>query len=433
MMLKKILATSGTRILNAVSSLIVLWIAANSLGSEAWGTAGIILLDISLVLLVVELVTGSAIVFHSSKENFTSLLLLSAIWTLLIVGIFAMVFHMLSWFPHLNSLIIPEGYGKHILILSLINGFYGFNLNALLGREKLMAFNGLFVLQFTLLLATMAASVYLYDIHDERAFVFALYVSYSIPGLAGWMMIIPYIEKTTFGQTKSIFLRLFNFGSMTQLSSIAHLVNKRMSFYVIKQYLGLAPLGVYNSGVQLTEGLRLIGQSISLVQFSSLSNSNSDEYARKITIQLLKFSVLLTTLALLILIAIPKEVFEMIFSKDFRDIKIVIISLAPGVVFLAANTIFSHYFSGTGKPKFNLYASLIGLIVTIPAVLLLIPAFQLVGAGISASVAYGASVVYQWVVFKKLTQTRTSELRIRNLEIREFAASLKKIFSSKQY
>lgn len=427
MMLRKILATSGTRILNALSSLIVLWIAANSLGSEAWGTAGIILLDISLVLLVVELVTGSAIVFHSSKENFTSLLLLSAMWTFFVIGLFAFIFFILSGFPHLYSLMIPENYGKHILILSLINGFYGFNLNALLGREKLKVFNGLFVLQFSLLLATMASSVYLFDTRDERAFVLALYVSYTIPAFVGWFMIVPYIEKSTFTHTKSIFMRLFHFGSMTQLSSIAHLVNKRMSFYVIKQYLGLAPLGVYNSGVQLTEGLRLIGQSISLVQFSSLSNSNSDEYARTMSIQLLKFSVLLTTLASLVLIAIPKVIFEMIFSKDFGDIKIVIISLAPGVVFLAANTIFSHYFSGTGKPKYNLYASLVGLFVTIPAVLLLIPAFQLVGAGISASLAYGASVLYQWLVFKKLTHTKTSELRISMHEIKTFVVSLKRL------
>jgi O-antigen/teichoic acid export membrane protein len=430
-MLRKILATSGTRIMNAVSSLIVLWIAANALGSEAWGTAGIILLDISLVLLVVELLTGSAIVFHSSKENFTSLLLLSAIWTVFIIGVFALLFYFLTYFPHLYSLMIPEGYGKHILILSLINGFYGFNLNALLGKEKIKAFNGLFVLQFSLLLITMAASVYFFNIKDEWAYMLALYVSYSIPAIAGWILILPYLEKTTFENMKSIFRRLFNFGSMTQLSSIAHLVNKRMSFYVIKQYLGLAPLGVYYSGGQLTEGLRLIGQSISLVQFSSLSNSNSDEYARLVSIQLLKFSVLLTSLALLVLIAVPKEVFETIFSKDFGDIKIVIISLAPGVVFLAANTIFSHYFSGTGQPKYNLYASLVGLIVTVLAVFLLIPAFHLVGAGISASLAYGASVMYQWIVFKKLTRTKTTELRIRSHEIKTFVVSIRKLFSSK--
>ncbi|NOU46940.1 MAG: oligosaccharide flippase family protein [Bacteroidales bacterium] len=430
-MLRKILATSGTRIMNAVSSLIVLWIATNALGSEAWGTAGIILLDISLVLLVVELVTGSAIVFHSSKENFTSLLLLSAIWTVFIIGIFALLFFIVSYFPHLYSLMIPEGYGKHILILSLINGFYGFNLNALLGREKLKSFNSLFVLQFTLLLITMAASVYIFEVRDERAFVLALYVSYSIPAIIGWILMVPLLEKPSFFNLRIIFRRLFNFGSMTQLSSIAHLINKRMSFYVIKQYLGLAPLGVYNSGIQLTEGLRLIGQSISLVQFSSLSNSNSDEYARVLSIQLLKFSVLLTSLALLVLIAVPKEVFETIFSKDFGDIKIVIISLAPGVVFLAANTIFSHYFSGTGQPKYNLYASLVGLIVTIPAVFLLIPAFHLVGAGISASLAYGASVMYQWIVFKKLTRTKTAELRIRSHEIKAFAVSIRKLFSSK--
>lgn len=430
MILRKILATSGTRVLNAISSLLILWMATNKLGSEAWGTSGLILLDISIILLVVELVTGSAIVFHTSKENFSSLFVLSAIWTVAIVLFFGFIFYFLSYFPDTYELMIPEGYSIHILALVLINGFYGFNVNSLLGKEKLKAFNGLFVLQFSLLLVSMALAIYVFNVTDADAFVTALYVSYSIPAVVGWILIIPFFEEFSASDLKNVLGKLFHFGSMTQLSSIAHIINKRMSFYVIRQYLGLAPVGIYNSGVQLTEGLRLIGQSISLVQFSSLSNSNSDEYARLLSIQLLKFSVLLTSLALLFLMAIPKEVFEIVFSKDFNDLKVVIISLAPGVVFLAANTIFSHYFSGTGKPKYNMYASFVGLTVTIPAVYLLIPAYQLVGAGVAASMAYGTSVIYQWIVFQQITKTKFSELRIRKMEIRNFISSIRRLLSN---
>jgi len=100
-----------------------------------------------------------------------------------------------------------------------------------------------------------------------------------------------------------------------------------------------------------------------------------------------------------------KQEMLVVFSKEFGEIKIVIISLAPGVIALAANTIFSHYFSGTGQPRYNLIASLCGLAVTVPALILLIPAYGLIGAGLSASLAYTASVVYQLVVFKRITKT----------------------------
>ncbi len=190
---------------------------------------------------------------------------------------------------------------------------------------------------------------------------------------------------------------------MTQLSSIAHIINKRLSYFFLKSLTGLGSVGIYTSGVQLTEGLRLIGQSISLVQFSEISNSTDKAASAQLSIMLLKFSVGLTTLALLVLIAIPREVFEWVFSKEFGDIKIVILSLAPpGVIALAANTIFSHYFSGTGQPRYNLYSSLVGLAITIPALIILVPRYGLLGAGISASLAYSMAVVYQgWVFHKK--------------------------------
>jgi len=156
------------------------------------------------------------------------------------------------------------------------------------------------------------------------------------------------------------------------------------------------------------------------VQYSNISNSSDPVFTRRISLQLLKFSVILTTFALLVLIAVPRHLFELLLSKDFGDIRMVIVSLAPGVIALSANTIFSHYFSGTGKPKYNLIAALIGLGITIPLVFILIPAFGLVGAGLSASAAYIITVVYQWIIFKKLTSSSLHDIWLTRSDIREF-------------
>lgn len=427
MILKKIVATSFTRILNAIVSLVVLWIATNNLGPDAWGVCGLILLDVSLILLFVELLTGSALVYHSSRVNFSSLFIIAILWNIIITAFFAMLFYGLSFFPSFYQMIVPEGYAVHILLLVLLNGFLGFSQSTLLGKEKISEFNLLFTLQFSLMLISMTALVYIFKLHDARVYIFSLYLSYTLPALLGFYLIRNFYEPMEKSGISSIIRNLFHFGILTQLSSIAHLINKRLSFYVLKQYLGLAPVGIYNSGAQLTEGLRLIGQSISLVQFSSISNSDSKEYARKLSIQLLKFSVILTTIAALILIAIPEKWYSFVFGREFGDIRLVIISLSPGVIFLAANTIFTHYFSGTGKPKYNLYASMIGLTITIPSVFFFISQWQLAGAGWSASAAYGAAVVYQWFVFKRLTGTHFSEIMPDKQDVHFFSQMIKKL------
>lgn len=417
-MLRKILSTTGTRVLNAISGIIILWMATNKLGKEAWGISGIILLNISIILLIVEV--GSGLVYFSSRYSLKSLLKISYRWMALVIGGTALLFGILSLFPHLYQIVIPEGYGIHILALSTINAVHGCNMNVLLGNKKITAFNSLFVLQFSLQLLSMAGFIYFVGLKDERAFVYALYVSYLMPALVGWLLIAPFFKSGKSPAAVAKAATILNYGSMTQLSSIAHIINKRLSFYFLKSLTGLGSVGIYNSGVQLTEGLRLIGQSISLVQFSEISNSNDNIASAKLSITLLKFSVGLTTLALLVLIAIPREVFEWIFSKEFGDIKIVILSLAPGVIALAANTIFSHYFSGTGQPRYNLFASLTGLAVTIPSLIILVPRFGLVGAGISASLAYSMAVVYQGWVFHKKTSTGFRDLLISKADIHLF-------------
>lgn len=404
-MLHKILSTTGTRILNAFSGILILWIATNELGKAAWGTAGIILLDITLILLVIELMAGSGLVYFSSRYSLKSLIKISYSWMLLVIALTALIFGLLTFFPEIYQLVIPQGYGLHILLLSLINALHSFNMNVLLGKKKITAFNSLFVLQFGLQLLSFIGFVYLMQLKDEKAFVYALYVAYAVPAVTGWLLLAPFFKEKNGPKAIATPRIILNYGSMTQLSSIAHMINKRLSYYFLKSLSGIGSVGIYNSGVQLSEGLRLIGQSISLVQFSEISNSKDDQASARLSIVLLKFSVGLTALALLVLIAIPQVVFEWVFSKEFGEIKIVIISLAPGVIALAANTIFSHYFSGTGQPRYNLIASLSGLAVTVPALILLIPAYGLIGAGLSASLAYTTAVVYQFCVFKKITKT----------------------------
>lgn len=430
MILRKILGTSGSRVLHALSNLLLLWMATNKLGSEAWGLSGLILLDISLLLLLADMI-GNSLVYFSSRRNTFSLLKLSYIWTSIIVLSAGSIFYLLHFFPELYHILIPKGYGIHILVLVLMNGFHGFNMYILLGKEKIQAFNSLFIVQFSLMLLSMAGFIFFLKITDERAFVYALYISYFIPLIIGYRLIYVILRNEDQAKQVATFQELFRFGSMTQLSSIAHMLNKRLSFYFINQFTGLSALGVYNSGAQLSEGLRMIGQSIALVQISSLSNSDDRNYAKVLSLQLLKFSVMLTIVAIGVLVLIPSSVFEFIFGIGFGEIRIVIISLSPGVIALAANAIFSHYFSGTGRPVYNLYASLVGLVVTIPATIVLIPAFGLAGAGAASSLAYLSAVVYQWFIFKKDSNTHWKELLINRNDFSNAMKALKNIKKSR--
>ncbi|HQQ13246.1 MAG TPA: polysaccharide biosynthesis C-terminal domain-containing protein [Bacteroidales bacterium] len=225
---------------------------------------------------------------------------------------------------------------------------------------------------------------------------------------------------------------LLGFGTITQVSSVVHLLNKRLGYYFISKTLGLGAVGVYSSGVQLAEGLRLIGQSIALVQMSAISNRDDNEFAKQLTLQLLKLSFVLTLGGVLILNIIPASWYGMIFGRDFQEIKTIVLCLSPGVLALAANAVFSHFFSGSGIPTYNLKASFTGFVISVLALLFLIPYFGMNGAAISASLAYIAAIIYQWFVFRKLTNSSLQDLLISSKDIRTILASLKHFMRQQQ-
>ena len=73
-MLKKIIGTTGTRILNAVFNLIILVLITNKIGNEGLGIIGLILVDITIIQLSVDLVAGSSLVYFASRANLGQLL-----------------------------------------------------------------------------------------------------------------------------------------------------------------------------------------------------------------------------------------------------------------------------------------------------------------------------------------------------------------------
>ena len=179
------------------------------------------------------------------------------------------------------------------------------------------------------------------------------------------------------------------------------------------------------------EGVKVFGLSISMVQFSRLSNLTDQEKIVNLTIKFLKITVLLTLTALLVLNCLPVRFFEWLFSDEFGQVKQIILLMSPGLLFLSAQMIFAHYFSGTGVPKYNLYASLTGLAVTIPCTILMIPSMGIVGAAISFSCTYTAIMLYQWFAFRKLTGVKAKELLLTKDDWIWFKEEIFAIFAKK--
>ena len=131
-----------------------------------------------------------------------------------------------------------------------------------------------------------------------------------------------------------------------------------------------------------------------------------------------KFSFFTTAAALIPLFLLPANIYVYIFGPEFGHINRVILCLAIGILAFSVSGMLSHYFSGIGKFHINTQASAIGFIITVAAGFGLIPKYGMAGAGITATLSYLGSTVFQLIVFCISTRTKLKEFFPENEDIK---------------
>ncbi len=184
-MLRKILGTTGTRILNAGLTFLILWITTNYLGKEGVGAISLIILDISIILLLSDFIGGSALVYFTSRASLSKLMLISYIWTFTAVALFFIAYIILEILGIKLTSIVASGFEIHILLLALLNALTLNNFNILLGLEKIKAYNIAFSIQVVSLVFILAFNIFIIEKQEVMSYVIALYISYALSYIYG--------------------------------------------------------------------------------------------------------------------------------------------------------------------------------------------------------------------------------------------------------
>ena len=430
-MFKKILGTGATRAVNVLTQMATLIMGTKFLGAAEWGKAFIAQTDITFLLIGIELIAGSGLVYFTPRKKLSTLLILSYGWIGFVMLVYVLLFKVLSFFPTFFHSIVPEGYAWLVLLMTGVYSFHEFNLNHFLGKEKIGIYNWLFIIQIITQVTMMAVFVFALGLRTAHALLYSQLCGYSLATLVGWALLFPTVPHEGRDSLRGSLKEMFHYGAFLQLSTLVSTLNKRLSLYLLRINCDEKQIGVYASGTQVIEGVNIIGQSIGVVAFSTLSNTDDRQQASGLTLRLVKVASLLTFTALLVICLLPSGFFEWLFSGEFGDVRMVILLMAPGMVLFSVHTILANYFSGMGLPKYNLYASLIGLSVTIVAAFLLIPRWGIEGAAITASLTYTALFVYQWLVFRRLTGSRLRQLIIDKEDINWVKTTMCALFGSK--
>ena len=421
------MGTGAARAINVLTQLATLIMGTKFLGAAEWGKAFVAQTDITFLLIGIELIAGSGLVYFTPRKKLNTLMTISYGWIAIVMLFYIVLFNLLHLFPWVYS-IIPQHYSTLILTMTFVYSLHEFNLNHFLGKEKVSTYNWLFIIQILTQVSMMAVLIFALNLRTAKALLYSQLCGYTLATLIGWILLLPSLKREEREPLKDSLKEMLHYGAFMQLSTLVSTLNKRLSLYLLNTHCDERSLGVYASGTQVTEGVNIVGQSVGLVAFSALSNTENKQRSSLLTLRFMKIAILLTFTALFIICLLPSAFFEWLFSGEFVGIRTVILLMAPGIVFFSAHTVLANYFSGTGKPKYNLYASLIGLSVTLVSAFILIPLLGIRGAAITTTLTYTALFIYHWIVFRKQTNSRLHQLIPNREDLEWLKTTIKGIF-----
>jgi O-antigen/teichoic acid export membrane protein len=394
-MIKKIINTLFSQFFSAMMNFVVIILISHLLGTQGKGEQAIIAFNINIIMLFLTLLGNSTLIYLTPRKTFSSLFFPSFAWILIV----SLVFVVLSFFfPFFQ-----KDYIFQTIFISLLASINEINYYVLMGREKIAKANNIKIICVAVNVGVILLLWFFGKFTSIEGYLVSMWVAYIISVAYGIIILKKdylslHINKE---EIKDSIKSLFSLGVVKQLGSIAQKMNYRVSFYIIALFCGKELLGIYSNSCALCEAVMLFGGSLALVQYSSLSNSQDNKQAKRLTINLTKVNCLFTFLALIFLCLMPKSFYVFLFGKGFDDVGYIIRILAIGIMFISSSSNFTQYFASRGNFSISAFASLFGLIVTLVFCFILIPKYNILGSAIAAVLSYITTFMIEFIYFLK--------------------------------
>lgn len=399
-MIRPVAGTIAARVVITALNLLLVVVGGHALGAEGLGTISLIVLGITIILLLNHVVGGGGLVYLVPRLGVGPLLGPSYAWALITACVAWGVQHVLP--------LVPDALVAHVVGLAFLQSLNSIHLNVLVGRERIGLQNRILLWQafaqlavFTVLLGVNGA-----DIHD---YVLASYFAHGTTALiSGYTALAD--RNVPAPSSSPVLAALLRQGGLAQVANVLQLLNYRFAYYLIEHFRGLGALGIFSVTTQLAEGTWLVPKSIGGVLYSKVSNLEEAQRQRDLTLILYKVAVLVGALFCVVFLLIPDSLYSWLFGPEIQGLHAILVWMVPGLLAMSGSQVLSHFLSGTGRIHHNTIGSGLGLLITLPLGYALIPEHGLLGAAITSSIAYTASVAYQTIVFLHLTGTRWLEL-----------------------
>lgn len=410
-MFQKITGTILTRFLTLAGAFGIVVLNTNTLGDVGQGTIALISFTIMCVMALINYIGGGAVVYLTPRLGIKKLIVPAYLWAALV-----------SILVYLGMLLLDfkSIYKLEIAVLAFLHGLFTFHMQLLIGKERIRAYNVLQIIQVFSLLILLFCFYKILNEPTVESFVRSLLFSFILVYIVSLFLVIRYFKEIEIKDLKTTFLKILKYNKFAQTANVMQILNYRLNFVLIERLIlnSRGIVGIYSVGMYMSEAVWNVSKSISMVQYSRISNEDDEEYNTQLTNNFFKISTFLTAIILLIILILPEGFYTGIFGDRFIGVKSVLLYISPGVLLNSGSVIISHYYSGIGQYKVNAISSGLGLVGTVIAGIIFIGPLGLKGASITFSIAMGIQFLYLFFCYLKEDGNKARHMILKWSDIR---------------
>jgi len=373
---------------------------ANSLGPKFFGAYSLAMMVVYFFVRFFVRSTSEAFVTYSTKEieatrkmnkTFTSRLILLFASILLFLSITLVFAEQIKQFASITTF---EFY-------MLFFAFFGLSLNVLVSNLLISQDKKEVTAIFQLLLSVSSllylAFLYIRDSVTLDSVLLVFFFSSIISAIfVGWK--IDFKKLRPLSYDKRNLSKMLNWAKWSIVGGTAvHFISWGDNL-VLKYFVSLEEIGVYNLGYTIFKGLIRVSLGISTYFFIYVvKNIDNKEVIRKYLYNKRPKILSLWILALVIGFFLAPLFFRLFFDESFSGAATVTQILMIGLIFVGYKSFYGPIFASLERYRFSQMANVAILIINMVLDIILIRAYGYIGAAIATSISYGLlALIYEY-------------------------------------
>jgi len=294
-----------------------------------------------------------------------------------------------------------------IITLNFLNLNYSY---LLISREDVKSFNNMIVIKAVIGSGGASLLLLFFDFGLWSVILTAV-LSVLISLIYGrWCFVKTNIDKKLiFKLNIGLLKEFFNYSYKLYVGGLISHLNIYLMKSLLSIYLSTAKVAFFSMAQDRATLLEKIPNAVNALLYPRISNSNQSDSSIS-TIKAFKIVLILSTLSSVILAILIKPLVLIMYGEPYLPMVLPFLIILPGILFNGTTSVFTSYFTGSGRADLVMKLSIVPLILQIFLGFILINNFDIFGAAATFTFSMILFGLLQIFFFLKLSKTSFNEL-----------------------